>query len=495
MHTFILYIKLNQILIRLLKSNIVLAFSILFILLNTILIAFDFYYLLLLPLVLIVIYFALYNFEYLMWFIVFSTPISLNLEELDIGGIGMYLPTEPLMFGIMIIFFLKVFYDRTFDKRILTHPMSYTIYFYLAWLCITTITSEMPIVSLKFIVSRLWFIICWYFIGTQLFRNINNYRVFFWSYLIPFSIIIVYASILLIQANFYEKAAHSAMNPFYKDHTSYGAVLAMYLPIIFIFLDKFEKRNIRVISSIVLIIVTTGTIFSYTRAAWVSLVAAFVLFLIYKFKIKFKTLAIISGIGLMIILLNWDSIFNILEKNNQDSSSDLTAHVESISNISTDASNKERINRWNSALKMFQVHPIFGWGPGTYVFQYAPFQERKDKTIISTNIGSNGNAHSEYIGPLAETGLIGSFSVILMFSMIFYFGSNLYHKLPQGKLKTIVVCTLLGIFTYVIHGFLNNYLDTDKAGVPFWGFIGLLVAIDVYHKDNAIKEETKLHSK
>jgi hypothetical protein len=37
--------------------------------------------------------------------------------------------------------------------------------------------------------------------------------------------------------------------------------------------------------------------------------------------------------------------------------------------------------------------------------------------------------------------------------------------------------------TYFIHGVLNNYLDTDKASVPFWGFIAVLVAIDIYHRD------------
>jgi len=36
--------------------------------------------------------------------------------------------------------------------------------------------------------------------------------------------------------------------------------------------------------------------------------------------------------------------------------------------------------------------------------------------------------------------------------------------------------------TYFIHGVLNNYLDTDKASVPFWGFIAILVALDVYHR-------------
>lgn len=177
-----------------------------------------------------------------------------------------------------------------------------------------------------------------------------------------------------------------------------------------------------------------------------------------------------------------------LERNKQDSSQNLSEHVESISNVSSDASNKERINRWNSAYKMFLERPFFGWGPGTYVFQYAPFQSSKDKTIISTNIGDNGNAHSEYIGPLAESGLFGMLSVFYLFGTVLYCASKLFHKLPVGKVKTVVLCTTLGIFTYMIHGFLNNYLDTDKLSVPFWGCIALLVAIDVYHSDRILLE-------
>jgi putative inorganic carbon (HCO3(-)) transporter len=28
---------------------------------------------------------------------------------------------------------------------------------------------------------------------------------------------------------------------------------------------------------------------------------------------------------------------------------------------------------------------------------------------------------------------------------------------------------------------MNNFLDTDKASVPFWGFTAMLVAMDLYH--------------
>ncbi len=56
-------------------------------------------------------------------------------------------------------------------------------------------------------------------------------------------------------------------------------------------------------------------------------------------------------------------------------------------------------------------------------------------------------------------------------------------------LTYVLICTL-GLFTYFVHGTLNNYLDTDKASIPFWGFIGVLVAIDVFH--NPKKESKEL---
>jgi hypothetical protein len=30
---------------------------------------------------------------------------------------------------------------------------------------------------------------------------------------------------------------------------------------------------------------------------------------------------------------------------------------------------------------------------------------------------------------------------------------------------------------------MNNFLDTDKAAVPFWGFIAIIVALDIYHNE------------
>ena len=147
-----------------------------FIVINSFLIANEFYYFSLLPVVLLIIYAAFFSLDKLMWFIVFFTPLSINLEKLDLGGIGMYLPTEPLMFGIMILFFLKLLYVKQFDKQVLTHPITLVIFFQLGWIFITSFTSELPVVSFKYLVSRMWFVVCFYFIATQLFKDFNNIK-------------------------------------------------------------------------------------------------------------------------------------------------------------------------------------------------------------------------------------------------------------------------------------------------------------------------------
>jgi O-antigen ligase len=155
--------------------------------------------------------------------------------------------------------------------------------------------------------------------------------------------------------------------------------------------------------------------------------------------------------------------------------------VQSISNISSDASNLERINRWASALRLFQERPIFGWGPGTYQFVYAPYQRAKEKTIISTNYGDMGNAHSEYIGPLSESGVLGMLTFIGIVITTIITGIRVYRRAPDKNVRLMSLFLTLGLITYYIHGVMNNFLDTDKASVPFWGFTAILVAMDLYH--------------
>ena len=184
----------------------------------------------------------------------------------------------------------------------------------------------------------------------------------------------------------------------------------------------------------------------------------------------------------------------VLEKNKQDSSANFVEHIQSIYNISSDASNLERINRWQSAFRMFGERPLVGWGPGTYQFIYAPFQRSKERTIISTNAGDMGNAHSEYIGPMAEQGVFGLVSILWIGIVVIITGIRVYKKARNHEVKLYSLVSVLALVTYFIHGFLNNFLDTDKASVPFWGFIAMIVALDIYYKDEEFVNTGSMHA-
>ncbi len=460
-----------------------------FAVLNAILIAFEFYYAPILPVLLFVMLLAFFALDKLILLIVFLTPLSVNLTDIGLG-VGLTLPTDPLLFGALLIFLLKLFAERKFDKGIADHPITLAIIINIAWIAVTTVTSEMPLVSLKYFVSRLWYVTAFFFLMTQLFRDFKNIKLFLAMYLTSFIGIICYTIIHHGMYGFMEQPAHWVMSPFFNDHTSYGAVLAMFYPLLIAltFSSNYSK-SWKLVFFGVLVLFSVALILSYTRAAWVSLIGALGVYLVMRFRVRFTTIMAIGGVFLIALFLSWDTIIMKLEKNRQDSSAELTEHIQSITNISTDASNLERLNRWSAAWRMFKERPFVGWGPGPYMFQYAPFQLSDEKTIISTNAGDAGNAHSEYIGPLSESGVFGTLSFLIVIICVIYYAVMLYPRMKNKEHRLYMVNMFLGLITYLIHGLLNNFLDTDKASAPFWGFIAAIVAFEVYHLNEKSEDE------
>jgi len=437
-----------------------------------------------LPFAILGAYALIYYPKPLLIFIVFATPLSFNFEDLgSFGGIGFYFPTEPLLFALMLLYVVKLLTGYRESRELINHPLSIAIILNLAWIALTSATSELPVVSLKFLISRLWFVLVLFFMINHFFKETAYIKKFIWAYIIGLTIAIIYTIITHASHGFNEEAGHWVMWPFFKDHTSYGAILALFFPsVVFLFINEPKKSIWKMVLLALLVLFTLAVILSYTRAAWVSLIGALGVWALIKLRIDYKV--VLAGIALLVIGYFGfeDQIIHRLEKNRQDSSDNLTEHVQSITNISSDASNLERLNRWNSALRMFQSKPVLGHGPGTYMFEYAKYQKSSDKTIISTNQGDGGNAHSEYLGPLSEQGIPGAIFTLLVFIISLTTGIRIYYKLDHKPyLKGLTMSIVLGLVTYYLHGILNNYLDTDKASVPIWGMMSILVAIELYH--------------
>ncbi len=444
-----------------------------------------------LPVVLGVLLLYIFSLDKVLLLTAFTVPLSINLKALE-AGLAISLPAEPLLIGIMVLFFAKMLYDGKYDKRISHHPIAIVIYCMFAWMLVTTITSEMPVVSLKFILSRLWFVVPAFFLCAILFKKPKNIHWFIWLYIAALCIVCVYTIIHHAQFGFDGDSAHWVMTPFYNDHTAYGAALAIYLilALTYVFLPGIKTSRRLIIIGVVALL-SVALVFSNCRAAWLSVIAALAVLICVLLKIKFRWIATVMVVLVGLFLAFQNQIIDALEKNNQDASGDLVENIQSITNISTDASNLERINRWQSAFRLFNERPVFGWGPGTYQFVYAPYQMSKEKTIISTNAGDGGNAHSEYFGPLAEQGIVGSILVLILVIVTVYHGMKAYKRCKNRQAKTLVLGATLAFISYFVHGLLNNFMDTDKLAVPVWSLAALIAAIDVYYADKETFDEVK----
>ena len=446
-------------------------------------VAYEFWYAFLLPPALLVVWMTLYRLDWAMWFIVFATPVSINLTDLT-GGAGLSLPTEPMLVLVTFIALIKMALLGEFDRRIIKHPISIAIYMYLAWMLFTAITSQLPLVSLKQLATRIWFIVPYYFVLAHLFlKSDRNKLTFLWLFLITLTVAAIYTLVIHSQYGFTKKTSTWVMFPLFKEHTSYGAVLAMMYPAaLYLTFRKSSWGFFNAVAGAMLAILTLATVLSYTRAAWLSLLGAGAVYLVYLFRWSKTTVWSLAGVVVLIAALNFSWISSKFERNTTDSSDDLNEHVASVTNVSTDASNLERINRWNSAIRMFKDRPVLGHGPGTYMFLYAPYQKPSEKTIISTNAGNRGNAHSEYLGPMAESGILGLITLLYIIYQVVLNAITSYRRLPTIRHKGLLRVAFLSLITYYLHGFLNNFLDMDKASAPFWGFTAMIAVLSLRAK-------------
>ncbi len=428
-------------------------------------------------------YIVIFHMDFAMYLMAFCTPLSIIVSSSDIH-LGLSLPSEVLMITLSFLFLFRILYDVRIDKKILTHPVSIVLYIYLTWMFLTCLTSEIPIVSFKFWASKLWFTTSCYWMLILLIKDDHTKAIkYFDCYAVGLAIVVVITTIRHAMSGFDEFYAHWIMSPFYNDHTAYGAILAFFLPITACCFFLPQNTTFKKIFYLGLTLLFTIAFYlSYSRAAWISLVIALGVWIILKLHIKFSWVVVGGLVIGGLFYFYADDILYKMSRNSQDSSGKFVEQLQSISNISTDASNVERLNRWNSAFSMIKERPVMGWGPGTYQFVYAPFQKSKFKTIISTNFGDGGNAHSEYIGPCAETGIPGMLTVFALLIVILYSGLHTYNHTQDPTDRLLALMMTLALVTYFVHGSLNNFLDTDKLSLPFWGAFAVITMTNLKMK-------------
>ena len=253
---------------------------------------------------------------------------------------------------------------------------------------------------------------------------------------------------------------------------------------------NFTKKQRWAIGAL-LLFCAINCLFAYSRAAWISIFGVVALYQLTKIKIKAWHIVSVIGIAGLVLFTFQDEIFDTVSQNEAVSNQgDLGNHFKSVTNLQSDASNLERLNRWSCALEMFERKPWLGWGPGTYQFEYGQFQSIYTNTYISTYHGNRGNAHSEYLTYLSEAGLPGLISFCLIILVTLTRGLRLVYTAKNEQVKWLALGVLLGISTWFVHGIFNSFIDKDKMAILVFGSMAAIVALEQFHNKNLPEKET-----
>lgn len=427
------------------------------------------------------------------WITVFLIPLSVKIPVG--GGSIVSFPAEALVLGIAVMYLIFVMKrEHSVNVKVLAHPLSILILLDLLWSLFTGLTGEMPVVSLKRVLIKAIFIVVFYFLFLEMFRRRENLHRLWLVYVLGMIIPIVWTIYNHSNYDFNKVVSFLMPLPFFNDHTLYATCIAYILPVVALLGLRPEwfgmKRSYRHLFLGLVLLLLAGEYFSYSRAAWLSIatgLAAGALIAFLNFRaIHLLVLALIAG---MAVSYYSNEIYSHIEKVDAMSrDEDVGEHMRSVMNIQTDASNLERINRWQCALRMYNDMPVTGFGPGTYMFVYGRYQVTTEMTRISTNHGEKGNAHSEYLMYLSETGLPGLIIFLLLIYITIAKAIRIFHRARAPGVRWLALAILVGFISYLFHGNFNSFIDTDKASVLFYGTMAFVAGVELYHRDRVQRQ-------
>ncbi len=422
----------------------------------------------------------LQNIQSIPFVIAFMTPLSLDFVLG--GGTKLSLPLEGFILFVIFYFFLVFLIKKPENLNKLNHPITWLLSILILVMCMSSLIGDYAIISIKKTISQTIYILGFFVITILLTKKTSSLsKLYFWY---AIGMIIPIGNSLYKHANldFVQSASVYTAMPFYDEHTIFGACVAFLIPFVFLRTGFFQKNKIHFGFCSLSLFLVIAVLHSYSRASWISLSLALLVDVFILLKGKFNMFLGIIAILVSVIWFNYSDVYSEMRRTSVKYSDQFSQHLVSVTNLKNDASNRERINRWVSAYRMFEEKPLLGHGPGTYQFEYGKYQTNEFTTRISTHRGDKGNAHSEYLMFLSETGILGFIIFLLIILKSFQVGISLALKKIESEDRLILLSSLLGLTTFYVHGLFNAFSDSPKMAILFLGSLAILTQIDIKYK-------------
>ncbi len=437
---------------------------------------------LLLPFLAISILYALHNLVVVWYLLIALLPISFEYQLTEF--LGLDIPDELLMMFLSFVFFILLVAKKiTIPKIFLNTTLTTIIFLSLCWAMVSAFFSTHPILSFKYVLAKIWFLVPFVLLPWLLIKNSKHIIIAAICLVVPMTLIVCSALLKHAKLGFLFDNINEAVQPFFRNHVNYGAMLVCLMVLVWALYNHCTHIQTKRILLGMLLLYSVALFFSYSRGAWLALVIGIIAMGLIKIRAlsyAFVLSLVIVSIGLLWLTqenryLNYHHNYKktIYHANFKDHMSATFA--------GTDMSNAERFNRWVAGIRMSNSNSLTGFGPNTFYHNYKPYIVSYFKTWVSDN-KEKSTVHNYFLLLLLEQGWPGLLLFILLLFFAFKRVEWLYKNIPDAIDKTIVLCIGMILSMVVTLNMLSDLIETDKIGSLFYLCMGLLVWMEVKYK-------------
>jgi len=423
-------------------------------------------------LALILVGFVYPSFFYFLLF--FTIPISTEWQITP--SLGTDFPDEPLMWGISALIIMMIAAKKKVPISLLRQPIFLLLIAGLFWAVLCTLFSTHPLLSVKYVLAKLWYIIpfCG---GVLLFvRSPSDYGKLAKCLLIPMGFVVLVILFRHSLSGFSFDRVNKINGPFFRNHVNYSALLVCCIPIVY----GLMRWDIRLKKwwTLLLILFLVGLFFSYARGAWLALCVGLLVVLairkriVHWFLLGCSLFVMIAGIWLV-------SRNNYLRFSPNYAETiyhaGLSDHLEATYTMK-DLSAVERFYRWIAAIRMAADCPVTGFGPNTFYNNYRGYTVNAFTTYVSNN-PEHSTVHNYFLMQLAEQGVMGLLLFFALFVTMILTAQQMYHRYndPFYKHLVLIIGCILGMIGILIC--VSDLIETDKIGSIFYLCAGSLLHV------------------
>ena len=253
----------------------------------------------------------------------------------------------------------------------------------------------------------------------------------------------------------------------------FGQIMAMLIPVQFYLFFRFKARVFRGAILFVLALSCLGIFYTYTRAPWVAMIAAFATLAIMRPRYR----QLIVGVGVVVAVAGFFGVARMVESDSQ-------FFQERVTNVWTI---KNRLAAISAALRMWRDNPLFGIGFFNWDHVYGLYIRGEEIPFfgyVERHAGMGVRIHDIYFGRLAEEGIMSLALLASVVMAVWLRFRNLWRTVNEADVLNrdglAVVAAML--IAYLVGGLGIDFRYFDLVNAIPYMLVGILYGYEVPYR-------------